>query len=58
MPGLPTAKVFSSQPTDLLQPLSQPLQVWQEISTDFVEALPRTEGFDSVLLVVDIFSKY
>lgn len=42
----------------LLQPLAVPTQPWKDISIDFVEQLPLSEGMDTVLVVVDIFSKY
>jgi hypothetical protein len=42
----------------LLQPLTTPTAAWQVISLDFVEGLPVSHGFDCIMVVVDLFSKY
>ena len=42
----------------LLQPLPIPEQAWLSVSMDFVDGLPRSEGKDSVLVVVDQFTKF
>jgi hypothetical protein len=42
----------------LLQALPIPDQAWQVISMDFIEALPKSNGADCILVVVDKFSKY
>ena len=42
----------------LLQQLPIPAGAWQLVSLDFVEGLPKSEGMDIILVVVDKFSKY
>jgi transposase InsO family protein len=42
----------------LLQPLQTPSAAWQVISIDFVEGLPHSHGYNCILVVVDLFSKY
>ena len=40
-----------------LKPLDTPPGPWKEISADFIMDLPESEGFNSILVVVDWFSK-
>lgn len=42
----------------LLQPLPVPRGTWQDITMDFMEGLPRSEGKDTIMVIVDRFTKY
>lgn len=42
----------------LLQPLPVPSRAWTVVSLDFVEGLPKSNGYDVILVVIDKFTKY
>ncbi|KAG6536522.1 hypothetical protein ZIOFF_001580 [Zingiber officinale] len=51
-------KVEHLKSAGLLQPLSIPHQVWSNISMDFIDGLPPSQGKTVLFVVVDCFSKY
>jgi hypothetical protein len=42
----------------LIHPLHIPDQKWEEISMDFIEGLPMSDGKDTIFVLVDRLTKY
>ncbi|KAL1197121.1 hypothetical protein V5N11_002000 [Cardamine amara subsp. amara] len=51
-------KAENKQPAGLLEPLLVPERPWESVSLDFISALPDSEGFGSIMVIIDRFSKY
>lgn len=52
------AKHSLQHPMGLLQPLPVPTGIWQDLTMDFIEGLPKSEGYTVILVVVDRMTKY
>ena len=42
----------------LLQPLPLPRQAWTHVTIDFIEKVSKSQGFDTILVVIDRLTKY
>lgn len=51
------AKARRHKPYGLLHPLPVPLQPWDEVSMDFITSLPLSEGYDTILVIKDRYTK-
>ena len=51
-------KIDCMKPTGLFQPLPVPTQMWTDISMDFIEGLPSSNGYTAIMVVVDRLKKY
>lgn len=52
------AKISQRHPSGLLKPLPIPHQVWEDVSMDFIIALPMSKGFTIIFVVMDRLSKF
>ena len=51
-------KVETKVPGGLLEPLPIAEKPWDSVTMDFITCLPNSEGFGTIMVVVDRFSKY
>ncbi|XP_031479939.1 uncharacterized protein LOC116250456 [Nymphaea colorata] len=51
-------KYEATKPPGHLNPLPIPDKPWEDVSMDFIDAMPRSEGKEAVLVVVDRLTKY
>jgi IS30 family transposase len=51
------AKLQRHKPYGLLKQLPIPEQPWNSISMDFIEKLPKSSGYDTILVIVDRLTK-
>lgn len=52
------AKVEHVKLPGLLQQLAEPTQAWQVVCMDFIEGLPKSQKFDTIIVVIDKYTKY
>ena len=52
------AKAEHIKKPGLLSPLPIPKEAWSLVSMDFIRRLPKSKIFDTILVVIDKFSKY
>lgn len=50
-------KYEPKRPAGLLQPLPIPASPWEDLSLDFISGLPPSQGYTTILVVVDHFTK-
>ena len=50
-------KTIRAKPRGMLAPNRIPEHLWQCISVDLITELPTSQGYDAILVIVDLFTK-
>lgn len=50
-------KKLQRHPRAVTHPLDVPTGVWEEVGVDLITQLPKSEGYDAILVCTDLFSK-
>jgi len=58
MPDLSAGKALEHKSCMTFIATAIPEGAWQDLSIDFIEGLPKSEGYTMILVVVDRFTKY
>ena len=51
-------KVEKAKVAGLLEPLQVPTRPWESVSMDFITHLPKVGDYETILVIIDRFSKY
>ncbi|KAK3531152.1 hypothetical protein QTP70_013259 [Hemibagrus guttatus] len=57
MPTCAQTRISHQLPEGLLEPLTVPQAPWSHLSIDFLNDLPSSGGFTSMMVITDCFSK-
>ena len=58
MSSVPTKQAFHSFPSWPTPTIVDPQQIWEDLSLDLIEVLQKSDGYDTILVVVDRLGKY
>ncbi|XP_049389049.1 uncharacterized protein LOC125853412 [Solanum stenotomum] len=55
---VPTRQGGAKHPRGILEPLPVSEHPWENVTMDFITSLPKSDGYRTIIVVVDKFSKY